>query len=80
MILELLESVTEITIHLVLTTEVRHRESAIRKPQWRIERKAQLEEEERQRKLAAERTECERQWRLAQARIDRLLRDAAAFH
>ncbi len=70
---------TEITIQIVLTAEVRHRESAIRSRQWRIERKAELEEEERQRILAAERVERERQQRLAQARIDRLLRDAEAF-
>lgn len=44
-----------------------------------MERKAELEEEERQRKLAAERAEKERQKRMEQARIDRLLRDAVAF-
>jgi len=44
-----------------------------------VERKAELEEEERQRKLKAERAERERRKRLEQARIDRLLKDAAAF-
>jgi len=36
-------------------------------------------EEERQRKLKAERAEKERRKRIEQARIDRLLRDAGAF-
>ena len=51
----------------------------MRQYQWRVRRKAELEEEERERKLEAERAEKERQKRLEQARIDRLLRDAAAF-
>jgi hypothetical protein len=69
----------EIAIQLILTAEIQHRESAIRRHQWRVERKAQLEEEERQRKIKAERAERERQRRLEQARIERLLKDAAAF-
>jgi hypothetical protein len=47
--------------------------------QWRVQRKAELEEEQRKRKLEAERAEKERQKRIEQARINRLLRDAAAF-
>jgi len=69
----------EIAIQLILTAELQHRESAVRRHQWRVERKAELEEEERQRKLKAERAERERRKRLEQARIDRLLKDAAAF-
>jgi hypothetical protein len=42
-------------------------------------RRAELEEEERKRKLEAERAEKERQKRIEQGRINRLLRDAAAF-
>ena len=71
--------ITEIAIELVLTAEIQHRESAIRRYQWRVERKAELEEEERKRKLEAERRERERLRRLEQDRIDRLLKDAAAF-
>jgi len=41
--------------------------------------KAQLEAEERERKLKAERAERERRKRLERARIERLLKDAAAF-
>jgi hypothetical protein len=71
--------ITEIAIELVLTAEIQHRESTIRRYQWRVERKAQLEEEERKRQLEAERRERERLKRLEQGRIDRLLKDAAAF-
>lgn len=71
--------IAEIARELILTAEVQYRESALRQYQWRVERKAELEEEERKRKLEAERRERERLKRLEQARIDRLLKDAAAF-
>jgi hypothetical protein len=71
---------TEVAIQVVLTAEIEYRESAIRQYQWRVQRKADLEEQQRQRKIEAERAERERQKRIEQARIDRLLRDAAAFH
>lgn len=70
---------TEIAIQVILTAEAQYRENATHRHQWRVERKAELEEKERQRKLEAERAEKERQRRIEQARIDRLLRDAAAF-
>lgn len=69
----------EIAIQLILTAELQHRESTIRRYQWRVERKAQLEEEERELKLKAERAERERRKRLERARIERLLKAAAAF-
>lgn len=72
--------IAEIAWELVLTAEVQYREGALRHYQWRVERKAELEEEERKRKVEAERRERERLKRLEQARIDRLLKDAAAFH
>lgn len=71
--------ITDIAVELVLTAELQHRQSAFRRYQWRVERKAELEEEGRKRKLEAERAERERQRRLEQARIDRLLEDAAAL-
>jgi hypothetical protein len=71
--------ITDIAVELVLTAELQHRESAVHGYQWRVERKAELEEKGRKRKLEAERAERERQRRLEQARIDRLLKDAAAF-
>jgi len=57
---------TEIAIEAVLAAESQYRESAIRQYQWRIERKARLEEEERQRQIQAERAERERQKRIEQ--------------
>jgi hypothetical protein len=70
---------TDIAIQVVLTAEIAHRESAQRHYEWRVETRAQLEEEERNRKIAAARAETERLARLDQERVDRLLRDAAAF-
>lgn len=71
---------TEIAIEAVLAAESQYRESAIRQYQWRIERKAKFEQEERQRQIQAERAERERQKRIEQGRIDRLLQDASAFY
>ena len=70
---------TDIAVQIILTAEIGYRESALRRYEWRVQRKAELEEEERKRKLESERAEKERQRRIEQARIDRLLRDAAAF-
>jgi hypothetical protein len=70
---------TDIAIQVILTAEIRYRESALGQYQWRVQRKAQLEEEERKRKLEAERAQRERQKRIEQERIDRLLSDAASF-
>lgn len=71
--------IAEVARELVLTAEVQYRESALRHYQWRVERKAELEEEERKRKVETERAERERRRRQEQARIDRLLNDATAF-
>ena len=70
---------TEAAIEVVLAAEVHYRRGVIHQYQWRVERKAELEEEERRRKLEAERAKRERLKRLEQARIDRLLKDAAAL-
>ncbi len=70
---------TEVAVEIVLTAEIRYRERAIHQHKWRVERKAEFEEEGRQQKLKAERAEKEQQKRIEQARIDRLIRDAAAF-
>lgn len=70
---------TDIAVQVILTTEIHYREGALRHYQWRVQRKAELEEEARKRKLEAERAERERLKRIEQARINRLLRDAAAF-
>ena len=70
---------TEIAIQVVLTAEIKYRENARHQHEWRIKRRAQLEEEQRKRKLEAERAERERQKRIEQSRVNGLLRDAAAF-
>lgn len=70
---------TEIAIQVVLTAEIKYRENALHQHQWHIKRKAQLEEEQRKRKLEAERAEKEREKRIEQNRVNRLLKDAAAF-
>jgi hypothetical protein len=71
---------TDIAIQVILTAEIQCRDGAFRQYQWRVQRKAELEEEERKRKLEAECAEKERLKRIEQERVDRLLRDAAAFH
>jgi hypothetical protein len=71
--------ITEIAVEIILTAELQYREGTVRSYEWRVQRKAELEEEERERKRQAERAERERQKRLEQARIDRLLKSAAAF-
>jgi hypothetical protein len=71
--------ITDISIQLILTAEIKYRENVLHGYQWRIKRKAELEEERRTRKLESERAEKERQKRIEQARVNRLLKDAAAF-
>jgi 23S rRNA pseudoU1915 N3-methylase RlmH len=70
---------TDVAVQAILTAEIQYRERALHQYHWRVQRKAELEEEERKRKLEAERAEKERKKRIEQARINRLLRDAAAF-
>jgi hypothetical protein len=70
---------TEIAVEVILAAETEYREGAIRQHEWRIKRKAQLEEEQRQRKIEAEREERDREARQKQARVDRLMKDAAAL-
>jgi hypothetical protein len=70
---------TDISVQVILTAEIRYREGALHQYEWRVQRKAELEEEERRRKIEAERAEKERQRRIEQGRINRLLRDAEAF-
>ena len=71
--------VTDIAVQLVLTAEVLYRNNAVRRYEWLVERRSELEEKERQRKIEAERAEQARRRQIEQARIDRLLKDAAAF-
>jgi hypothetical protein len=71
--------ITEIAIQIILTAEVQYREGTIRNHEWRVQRKAELEAEKREKKRQEERAERERQKWLEQARIDRLLKSASAF-
>ena len=70
---------TDIAIQVILTAEIQYRDSAFRQYEWRVQRTAELEEQERKRKLEAERAEKERLKRIEQGKVNRLLRDAAAF-
>jgi hypothetical protein len=73
------QQMTAVAVEVVLLAEAGYRDSVVRRYKWRVDRKAELEEEDRRRKLEAERAEQERIERLEQARIDGLLGDAAAF-
>lgn len=73
------QHLTEAAIEIVLAAEAQYRKRALSHHQWLIERRAQLEEEQSQKKLEAERAERERQIRLEEKRIERLLLDAEAF-
>lgn len=71
--------IQDIAIEIVTAAEVNYRERCVRDFEWRVQRKAQLEEEAREQQLQAEREQREHQLRLEQARIDRLLDEAAAL-
>ena len=66
-------------IGIALQAEESYRAQLIRSHEWRIERKAQLEKEERERQAAQVKAEAERKARLEQKRIDNLLTDARAL-
>lgn len=66
-------------MQLILTAEIDYREDTKRRFEWRVQRKAEVEEEQREQKLEAEPDERERRKRIEQGRVNRLLEDAAAF-
>lgn len=72
-------NIQNIAIGIVVTGEEQYRESAIHSHKWRIERKAQLEEEARRSKREAEEKERRRQAKIEGDRIDRLLAEATAL-
>lgn len=73
------EQLTEIAVEFLVSAEIHYREGAIRAHQWRIEQKAQLEEQARRRQTEAERKERERQEALQRQRVQRLLGEAIAL-
>ncbi|MFS8051606.1 hypothetical protein QD357_02150 [Rhizobium sp. BR 317] len=70
---------TEIAINLVLAAEVQQRAGELHRYQMLLHWKAEREEQERKWSEESKRAERERLEKLSQARIDRLLYDAAAF-
>lgn len=70
---------TEAAIEIVVAAEVQYREGVVRNYEWRVKRKGELEQEAIKKRLEAERAEKERLRKLEQARVDRLLQDAARF-
>ena len=55
---------TEIAVQLILTAEIDYREDTKRPFEWRVQRKAEVEEEQRKQKLEAEPAERERRNRI----------------
>jgi len=69
----------EIATEIVVAAVLRYREACHQAFEWRVKRKAGLEEELRRQELERQRKEREHQEKLAQARIDRLLDEAASL-
>jgi hypothetical protein len=69
----------EIAVEIVAVAELKYREGCVRQFEWRVKRKSEREEELRQRQIELKRQERERLQRLEQARIDRLLDEAASL-
>lgn len=63
----------------MVSGELQYRECHVDLHEWRVKRKAQLEEEARKRTAEAERKERERCERLEKERIDRLLGEATSL-
>jgi hypothetical protein len=71
--------VTDIVIGLIVAGEILYRQGEISSHRWLTERKAQLVEDARRRKEEEERRALERRRKAEQARVDRLLGEAAAL-
>ncbi|MBP2312957.1 hypothetical protein [Azospirillum soli] len=68
-----------IVIDLIVAGETFHRENAVYRHQWLVQRKAELEEAERRRKIEEERLARERREKEAQERIERLVGQATTL-
>lgn len=70
---------TDIVIEILLTGEIHYRESAIRSYEWKVKRKQELEEEERQRIIDDEHKATQLREKQEKERIDNLLNQAKAL-
>ena len=70
---------TEIAVEVILTAEIQYREVMNERYQLTVQRRIEIEEKLRQRKIARARAEKKRLRKIERARISRLLRDAGAF-
>jgi hypothetical protein len=71
--------IEEIAVRLILSAEIQYREGRVSSHEWWLKRRGQVIEEDRQAREKAEREELQRQKRLAQERVDRLLREAESL-
>jgi hypothetical protein len=71
--------IQEIAVEVVTSAEISYRERCVHEFEWRVRRKASLEEDAHNRQLQIERAEQERQQRLEEARVERLLDEAASL-
>jgi hypothetical protein len=71
--------IKDIAIEVITSAEVDYRATCVHAFEWRVRRKAELEEAARQRQLELERRALERRRQHEQDRIDRLLDEAAAL-
>jgi hypothetical protein len=68
-----------IAVEIIVAGEIKYRESVRANYKWKVQRKAQLEEEARRKEAELERQEREIQAGIEKERIGRLLNDANAF-
>jgi len=70
----------EILVEMIVSAEQRVRDGATGRREWLIQRKAELQEEQRKREIEEVRRRRARQARLEQSHIDHLLGQAGALH
>lgn len=73
------QHLTEAAVHIILAAELQYREDLVFRHKWRIERRAEMIEEDRRAREKAAREERERLERLARERVARLLAEADAL-
>jgi hypothetical protein len=73
------DQLDDIVVQLIIAGELQYRELVQSRYQWRLERKAELEEEERRRKEEEDRLKRERQVKAQRERLERLFNEASAL-